>query len=166
MILERHRYKKSKNDWVIFETENLEYEPYEYSPENIRLLSQMIRDKLNVKYLSSIYKEANKTNPLFGHCYHSTQALYFFFNCDILKPFSGKDSLGNTHWWLQDDEAIIDVTAAQYDKIDCDPPYEVGKPSKWYGWKNRPHKRTMKLMLDVQPTSRLYKTDPKDSLTT
>lgn len=84
MILERHRYKKSKNDWVIFETQNLEYEPYEYSPENIRLLSQMIRDKLNVKYLSSIYKEANKTNPLFGHCYHSTQALYFFFNCDIL----------------------------------------------------------------------------------
>jgi hypothetical protein len=163
MILERHRYKKINDEWIVFETHNLDYQTYEYTEENVKLVSGLIVEKLDPKYLSRIYKEENKTNPLFGHCYHSTQALYYFLNCDILTPYSGKDSLGNTHWWLQDGETIIDVTAAQYDKIDCDPPYEVGKPSKWYGWKNRPHKRTLKLMNEVQPTSRLYATSPKDS---
>lgn len=161
MILERHRYKKVGDDWVVFETQILEYETYTYTPENVQFLCDVIREKLSPKYLSRIYKEDNKKNPLFGHCYHSTQALYFFLDCDILVPYSGKDSLGNTHWWLQDGEAIIDVTGKQYDKIDCDPPYEVGKPSKWYGWKNRPHKRSMKLMKEVQPNSRLYSISPE-----
>ena len=61
------------------------------------------------------------------------------------------------HWWLQDaDNNILDVTAEQYDAFDFDPPYQKGKESKWYGWKNRPHRKTQKLMNKIQPESKLY----------
>lgn len=164
MILERHKYRKEGNDWVVFKTWKLDYEAYNYTPENVKLLSDRIRENLSPKFLSSRYKEDNKTNPMFGHCYHSTQALYYFLKTDILVSYSGKDSLGNTHWWLQDGSEIIDVTAAQYDLLSCDPPYEVGKPSKWYGWKHRPHKRSMSLMKLVQPSAKLYCVSPNDNV--
>lgn len=156
MILERHKYQKTDNGWEIFKTWVLEYETYEYTVENVDMLSEKIRENLTSDLLSGKYKEDNVTNPLFGHCYHATQALYYLLDCDVLVPMSGKDELGNIHWWLQDGEAIIDVTGKQYDKIDCDPPYKVGKPSKWYGWKQRPHKRSMTLIKRVQPKARLY----------
>ena len=60
------------------------------------------------------------------------------------------------HWWLQDGDEIIDITAEQYDMFDFDPPYDKGKETKWYGWKNRPHRRTQELMRLVQPTAKLY----------
>jgi hypothetical protein len=160
MILERHKYRKRGDEWFAFKTWILEYDTYEYTPENVKLVSDMIRKKLSPKFLSTQFKEDNQTNPMFGHCYHSTQALYYFLKCDILESYSGKDSLGNTHWWLQDGSEIIDVTAAQYDLIPCDPPYEVGKRTKWYGWHHRPHKRSMELMKLVQPSARLYCVGP------
>jgi len=161
----RNKYKKENGEWVVFAQWIIEFEPYPYTKENVKYLSEEIRKNLSTKFLSSKYKEDNKSNPLFGHCYHSTQALTFFLDCDTIEPYSGKDSLGNTHWWLQDGSEIIDVTAAQYDILLCDPPYEVGKPSKWYGWKHRPHKRSMELMKLVQPSASLYMTSPKDSHT-
>ena len=49
-----------------------------------------------------------------------------------------------------------EITAEQYDAFDYDPPYQKGKESKWYGWKNRPHRKTQKLMNKIQPESKLY----------
>ena len=34
--------------------------------------------------------------------------------------------------------------------FDFDPPYDKGKETKWYGWKNRPHRKTQELMRLVQ----------------
>ena len=36
-----------------------------------------------------------------------------------------------------------------------DPPYEKGKKTNWYGWQNRPHKKTLELMKKVQPEASL-----------
>ena len=78
---------------------------------------------------------------------------------DKLVSMSGMDKLGNIHWWLQEGDTIIDVTRGQYDLMPCDPPYDNGKPTKWYGWKNRPHKRSMTLMQKIQKDSCLYLED-------
>ena len=62
------------------------------------------------------------------------------------------------HWWLQDRQNnILDVTANQYELFEnIDPPYLNGKDSKWYGWRNRPHRKTQELMHKIQPESKLY----------
>ena len=95
-------------------------------------------------------------NSLFGHCYHATQAMYYFFKDADLKVMSAKcQGPAEQHWWLQDGDKIIDITSSQYDMFDFDPPYENGKKTNWYGWQNRPHKKTLDLMKKVQPESKL-----------
>ena len=155
-ILIRPDYRKDeeKNEWVIYHRWELHYDRYEYTPENVEIVSNAIRDKLTPKMLSTKYREENRTNPLFGHCYHSTQALYYFLDTDNLAPHSGRDHRGIIHWWLKDKNEIIDITEDSYDANNL-PPYDVGKKSKWFGWKERVHKRTLDLMNSVQPTSQL-----------
>ena len=119
-----------------------------------------IDNKFGKTHAKSIlkFRELNKQNKLFGHCYHATQALYYFFVDAKLKIMSAScEGPAEHHWWLQDvDNNILDVTAEQYDAFDFDPPYQKGKESKWYGWKNRPHRKTQKLMNKIQPESKLY----------
>jgi hypothetical protein len=150
--VKRESFNKEKNgEWVLTKTWTLCYTPISF--DEVDQVSEDIRKILNPNLLSSQYKEGNKTNPLFGHCYHSTQAMYIMLDGDEkenLVPYSGMDVLGNIHWWLDHNGTIIDVTAGQYDLMECDPPYDVGKPTKWYGWRNRLHKRSMGLVQDVQ----------------
>jgi hypothetical protein len=68
---------------------------------------------------------------------------------DCLVPMSGIDYREDTHWWLQDDKRIYDVTADQYYVVGKLPPYNVGKRTQWYGWKQRPHQRSLNLMMKV-----------------
>lgn len=131
----------------------LAYERYDY--KDLDVVSQLIIDNLEQKYCPPKFRERNKTNPLFGHCYHSTQALFYFMNKDLTIMSADCKGPGLRHWWLQDGDTIIDITSSQYDMFDFQPPYEKGKKTKWYGWKNRPHKKTMELMQKVQPTSNL-----------
>ena len=65
---------------------------------------------------------------------------------------SAKDWRGDKHWWLRDRETNndIDMTVDQYYSIGKEPPHEDGKISKWYGWKHRPHGRTLKLITKMQ----------------
>lgn len=133
----------------------LEYERYPYTPEMVEEVSQKIRANLTNKICPPKYRERNKDNSLFGHCYHATQAMFYFMDTDKLVAMSGKDELGEIHWWLQDGEKIIDVTGAQYDIIPVDAPYKVGKKTKWYGWGGRPHKKSLVLMQTIQNTALL-----------
>ena len=89
------------------------------------------------------------TNKFYGHCYHSTQALYYLIDTDRLVPMSGEDYRGEKHWWLQDGDKIYDATVNQYLDKKQDPPYNEGRKSKWYGWKQRPHQITLELMKRV-----------------
>lgn len=143
--IERHKYKGN----VIVETRTLTFEPYRYSENNMILVMGLIRRNLTPDLLSKHFREENKINPTYGHCYHSTQALFYLMDTDQLQPMSGKDYRGEIHWWLQDGDKIYDLTSDQYYSVGKIPPYHNGKKSKWYGWKGRPHQRSLNLMVRV-----------------
>ena len=137
-------------EWV------LEYKQYSY-PDDLEMVKNKIVDNLEPKFCPPKFREINENNSLFGHCYHATQAMYYFFKDANLKAMSAKcQGPAEQHWWLQDGDKIIDITAEQYDVFNFDPPYDKGKETKWYGWKNRPHRKTQDLMLLVQPSAKLY----------
>ena len=144
--IERHRYK----DNVIFETRTLVFESYPYS--DINLVMSLLRLKLTPDLLSHKrlkYRQDLLTNKYYGHCYHATQALYYLIDTDKLVSMKGEDYRGESHWWLQDQDKIYDVTADQYYSVNETPPYEQGKKTKWYGWKQRPQQITLELMKRV-----------------
>jgi len=143
--IERHRYHKN----TIFQTRSLTFDPYRYSENNMVLVMGLIRRNLTPDLLSPRYRKENQTNPVYGHCYHSTQALFYLIDTDKLQPMSGKDYRDEFHWWLQDGEKIYDLTAEQYYTVGKIPPYHNGKPGKWYGYRQRPHQRSLNLMVRV-----------------
>jgi len=148
-VLERHRYK----DKEIFQTRRLVFEPYEYTENNMCLVMGLIKKNLKPELLrgrkSLMYPNDVQTNQYYGHCYHSTQALYYLMNTDLLQPMSAEDYRGEKHWWLQNDKKIYDPTADQYYFVGKLPPYETGKKSRWYGWKQRPQQISLDLMVKV-----------------
>jgi len=141
----RHSYK----DGEISETRTLGFFPFSYEPAVIHAISRIIAGQLTPDLLTKKYREENATNPMFGHCYHSTQALFYLMDTDKLVPMSGIDYRNDTHWWLQDGEKIHDVTADQYYSVGQKPPYDTGKRTQWYGWKQRPHQRSLNLIMRV-----------------
>ena len=150
------KYKKiSSGNYRVWAEWILEYKQYNY-PEDFELISNLIRDNLTIKMCPPRYREENLVNPLFGHCYHATQAMYYFFEDANLKTMSAPCEFAQQHWWLQDGDKIIDITCDQYLSVGKKPPYDKGKESKWYGWKNRPHRKSQDLMKAVQPNAKLY----------
>ena len=143
----RHRYKDKK----IFQTRTLSFDAYPYS--EIDLVIGLIQDNLTSDLLkgrkSLMHKGDIKTNKYYGHCYHSSQALHYLMDCDTLIPMSGEDYRGEKHWWSQDGEKIYDCTAKQYLDKGKLPPYNTGKKTSWYGWKQRPQQVSLKLMKRV-----------------
>ena len=145
--VERSNYEGNN----VTQTRIITFEPYPY--DEIELVIEKIKDNLSPDLLkkrkSLMYPSDLLTNKFYGHCYHSTQALYYLMDTDRLVPMSGKDYRGESHWWLQHDDKIYDVTADQYYSVDKIPPYEQGKKTKWYGWKQRPQQITLDLMTRV-----------------
>jgi hypothetical protein len=144
-IVVRHSYK----DGEISETRILRFLPFYYTEKITESVMNVIRIQLSPDLLTKKYREENVTNPMYGHCYHSTQALFYLLDTDRLVPMSGIDYRNDTHWWLQDGETIYDVTADQYYSVGQVPPYATGKKTAWYGWKQRPHQRSLNLMMKV-----------------
>ena len=150
-IVERHRYHKSKKNTII-ETRRLTFKPYEYTEKNMCLVVGLVRRNLTPDLLSRkklMYPDDVKFNKYYGHCYHAIQALYYLMNTDQLVPMSAKDYREEKHWWLQNGEKIHDVTAEQYYCVGKLPPYESGKKTPWYGWKQRPQQISLDLMVRV-----------------
>ena len=142
----RHSYK----DGGISETRTLRFIPFYYSEEGAESMMKIIRTQLTPNLLTKKYRKENETNPMYGHCYHSTQALFYLLDPHNLIPMSGIDYRGDTHWWLYDDRGVIyDTTADQYYSVGQVPPYAVGKKTAWYGWKQRPHQRSLDLIMRV-----------------
>lgn len=144
-IVVRHSYK----DGEISETRTLRFLPFYYTGKITESVMNVIRIQLSPDLLTKKYREENVTNQMYGHCYHSTQALFYLLDTDKLVPMSGIDYRNDTHWWLQDGETIYDVTADQYYSVGQVPPYATGKKTAWYGWKQRPHQRSLNLMMKV-----------------
>ena len=140
-IVERHRYRQSE----IFETRELIFEPFDLN--NIDTVVELIRNNLTPDLLKGkrlMFK--GDTSKYYGHCYHSSHALFLMMNTDELIPMSAEDYRGEKHWWLQKGELIYDCTSEQYYEKGQTPPYDKGKKSQWYGWKQRPQQITMNLI--------------------
>ena len=164
--MKHSKYTKINGKYIEWAAWVLEYEQYNY-PDDLKKVTELITSKLSIKYCPPQFRENNFGNPLFGHCYHATQALYYFFKDANLKIMSAPCDIAGSHWWLEDNDKIIDITADQYFNVSKTPPYDKGKKSNWYGWKNRPHRKSQNLMHEVQPSSTLefkkYLEKPKQS---
>ena len=147
--VQRHRYK----DKEIFETRTLTFEAYNFSELNMCLVMGLIQKNLTPDLLKGrkklMYPDDVKTVKYYGHCYHASQALYYLMKCDKLTPMSGEDYRGEKHWWLQYENSVYDCTAQQYLDKGENPPYNVGKKTAWYGWKQRPQQISLNLMKRV-----------------
>ena len=147
--VQRHRYK----DKEIFETRTLTFEAYNFSELNMCLVMGLIQKNLTPDLLKGrkklMYPDDVKTVKYYGHCYHASQALYYLIETDKLVPMSGEDYRGEKHWWLQCGDKIYDCTAEQYYTIGKLPPYNNGKKTAWYGWKQRPQQVSFELMKRV-----------------
>ena len=143
-IVERHRYRDKR----IFQTRTLTFEPYPMT--DIELVVGSIASNLKPEMVTKKYRAENATNPMFGHCYHSSQALFYLMGTDVLEQRTAVDYHDCPHWWLVDttNNKIYDITADQYYRVGQTPPYP-GKKKPWYGWKQRPHQRTLDLMVLV-----------------
>ena len=147
--VKRHRYK----DKEIFQTRTLTFEAYRFSELNMCLVMGLIQKNLTEDLLkgrkSLMYPDDKGVNKYYGHCYHSSQALYYLIDTDKLVPMSGEDYRGEKHWWLQHGDNVYDCTAEQYLDKGQLPPYNNGKKSVWYGWKQRPQQVSLNLMKTV-----------------
>ena len=143
--VERHRYNGNK---VIFQTRTLTYNPYPMT--EIESVIGSISSNLTPELVTKKYRAENATNPMFGHCYHSSQALFYLMDTNVLEQRTAIDYHDEAHWWLVDttNEKIYDITDDQYYQVGQTPPYP-GKKKPWYGWKQRPHQRTLDLMVLV-----------------
>ena len=156
-LVEHKKYiKLAPKQYEVWKSVILEYEQYSY-PDDLNMVVKSIQDNLELKFCPTKFRESNLGNPMFGHCYHSNQALYYFFKDANLKAMSAPCEVAGSHWWCEDVNGnIIDVTKDQYYSVGKKPPYDKGKETKWYGWKNRPHRKTQDLMKLVQPSAKLY----------
>lgn len=153
-----------KSKWDV-----IEYSPYPYTPENIDWLMTAIRENLSADMLAKVYLQGNANNPLYGHCYHSTQSIYYLMDTDCLVPMRGCDASGLLHWYLidKDTNAIFDATEGQYNAFDYPPPYDNAKKTDWYSFKKSPIRKTLNLIQKVQPSSLRYITqNPFDDFNT
>lgn len=108
-----------------------------------------IRDNLTPELLKSEYVDGNKDNPMFGHCYISSEALYYKlkdYHKTRFKAVCGKDNEGVVHWWIVDSQTgrRFDITADQYYSKGKEPPYENGTVTGFLT--NKPSKRCQMLL--------------------
>lgn len=85
-----------------------------------------IQRVLTPDLLKPRYRAGNKGNPMFGHCYAASDALYHLLGGKDAgyKPIVATDDTDGTHWWLLSPKGeILDVTAAQYTSVGKTPPY-------------------------------------------
>ena len=156
-LVEHKKYiKLAPKQYEVWKSVILEYEQYSY-PDDLDMVIKSIQDNLDIKFCPTKFREGNLGNSTFGHCYHSNQAIYYFFKDANLKAMSAPCDVAGQHWWCEDvDGNIIDATSDQYYSVGTKPPYDKGKKTSWYGWRGRVHRKTQDLMKLVQPSSRLF----------
>ena len=85
---------------------------------------------LTPELLKPRYRAENAENPMFGHCYVATEALFYLLeDRENYCACRGRDDRGIVHWWLVNKATneIHDVTADQYLSQGLVPPYDRGK---------------------------------------
>lgn len=97
-------------------------------PTTPEMWMERIRKVLSPDLLKSQYRAQNAGNPMFGHCYVASEALYHLLGGPTsgYVPRHGRDANGIVHWWLADKQTgdILDPTEAQYTSQGDVPPYD------------------------------------------
>lgn len=96
---------------------------------------ELIKNNLTTDLLSKSWINKNAQQKMAGHCYHASAVLQDFF--PELDLYRGIDEEGEYHWWCQDGEKIIDITAEQYTERGLTPPYKDGKKEPRLGFSYR-----------------------------
>lgn len=149
--------KNWKSKWDV-----IEFIPYQYTKENIDKVYSLVKNNLSNDLLTDKYKLV-KDNPMYGHCTHASQAIFWLVDTAYFIPMRGQDITGEYHWWLLDTHTnqIIDATSDQFNMFDYSPPYENGKKTPWHTWKQIPKKQTLDLIQKIlQPCVRYNVADP------
>ena len=107
--LERHTYEKIDGEWQIIKTMSLTYEKVPYSLSCLSQCLVKLEKCLTPDLLTPKYREENESNPMYGHCYHASQAMYYLLDTDTLDIMSAKDWRGDKHWWLRDRETNLSL---------------------------------------------------------
>ena len=115
----------------------------EYTPDNLKLVNEVILNNLTPDLLPKKWVERNASNPMFGHCHNASGCLYKIFGSKQLSLYRGFDG-EIYHWWVQDKSGkIIDLTLEQYTSIGKIPPYDKAEKSGLLGFDYK--KRVIKL---------------------
>jgi len=78
-------------------------------------LIQKIKDNLTDDLLKKKYIHPG-AGPLTGHCYVASECFYYLYGKEYgWKPMCKKAYIGDTHWWLEKDGVVIDITASQFE---------------------------------------------------
>lgn len=89
-----------------------------------------IQKCLTPDLLKKEYRTENASNPMFGHCYVASEALYHSIKSHgEYSAACGRDPNGIVHWWIVDNLTgeRYDITADQYLSKGLIPPYDVGR---------------------------------------
>ena len=118
---------------------------FNYTPENLKLVSSVIVKHLTPDLLPKKWVERNTTNPMFGHCHTASACLQKLFGTKNIKLYRALDDEGIWHWWAVDvNENKIDLTEDQYYSQNRVPPYKDGQKASMLGFDYR--KRVLRLL--------------------
>jgi hypothetical protein len=130
----------------------LEYNRFSHKEE----LMNKIRVVLTPDLLKGMWKNANLSNGVAGHCYAATEALYWMlggpdgeYKAFVLSHRVWPEGLNNgeTHWFLRNSGGdILDPTA---DQFDVDILYDRGVPNGMMNYPNGGSKRAREIIKRV-----------------
>ena len=117
-------------------------------------LMDAIRAALTPELVRPKYR-GHPENPMFGHCYVASEALYHLAGgrASGLQAYRGKDDTGDVHWWLEDRLTghRYDITRDQYLSVGKKPPYDAGRAGPFLT--KLPSKRAQVVIDRVQASS-------------
>ena len=106
-------------------------------------LVKLIQENLTDDLLKPKYRGIKIKH--FGHCYVATECFYYIYGRrNGWFPYCHRNRKGETHWWLQKDDEILDITSEQFDM-----PYPYEKGHKQF-FVNYPSKRCKILAKRIQ----------------
>lgn len=114
-------------------------------------LIRQLQCHLTPDLLKPEFRDKSPRNPLYGHCYVASEALYHLLGGRAAgwRVHRARDEAGVVHWWLEDGEGNrLDPTAGQYVSLGRPPPYDKGKRGTWLTGE-RPSRRAAELIRRV-----------------
>lgn len=88
-------------------------------------------------------KEFRGGHPMAGHCYVASEVLFHLLEKNA-QPMQMRHE-GVSHWWLDVDGEVVDITAAQFRTT---PNYKQGRRRSFFT--KEPSKRAVKLMTRIE----------------